>query len=128
MTKYTANDLCNLFSTGQYGRFYVVSNWDRDPRFRIQILPEGEVAKPNGKSNLCLNSDAVLVYGHVANEIGNGKKDTDWIYKGKWVDDFGRMVVQARAKIEEDRTVAQSLALEKQRLENERIQKLLSQY
>lgn len=117
-----------MFSTGQYGRFYVVSNWDSDPAFRIQILPEGEVAKPNGKPNLCLNSDAVLVYGHVPDPSKKSGKSCGWIHQGKWVDDF---LALANSIFEEKREKEERLAREKEERETAKMKReleLLSQY
>ena len=53
----------HLFKTGQYGRLYITSgSHARGNTLRIQVLPEGEIAIPNGSGNTCLNKDAVIVY------------------------------------------------------------------
>lgn len=124
--KFTENDLCNLFVTGQYGRFYVVSNWDGSPRFRVQLLPKGEAAKPNGKPNLCLNSDAVLVYGHVSND--GGKKECGWIHDGRWVDDFLDMAKSKRQALDFEHVSANLARKEKEAAEEKRITELLLRY
>ncbi len=95
-----AREYANLFQTGQYGRFYITSGKHaRGYTFRIQILPEGEIAKPNGEPNICLNSNAVLVYGVVSGQLG-WSEAYDWIYKGKWVDDFNSIVREKKEELE----------------------------
>jgi len=124
--EFTAKEFCSLFETGQYGRFYVVSNWDSGPVFRVQVLPEGEMAKPNGKPNLCLNHNAVLVYGEIVDEAG--KKKSGWIHQGKWVDDF---IAKANAKAEQIREKEEREAKAKEEREfseQQRIAYLLSKY
>ena len=67
---------------------------------RIQVLPAGEVAKPNGSNNPCLNSKAVLVYGVVSGNPG-WTEVYGWIHEGKWQDDFAKLVAEKQNELSE---------------------------
>jgi len=87
-----AKEYARLFNTGQYGKLYIVSgSHARGSTFRIQILPEGEEAMPNGDNNLCLNNNAVEVYGIVAGHPGWTER-YGWLEIGKWMQDFEKLV------------------------------------
>ena len=93
----------DLFETGQYGRFYVVSYISAAgrPVFVIQILPKDTPAiinVVNKKCNLCLNKDAVEVFG-VISEHPTLTIEYGWIHKGKWIDDFEKLIEQKRCEI-----------------------------
>lgn len=123
----TPRDLARLFPTGQYGRFYVVSNLeDIDTPFRVQVLPAGEAALPNGKPNLCLNSDAVLVYGQLPME--GRHKSSGWLHQGKWVDDFMEMAFAKKAEIDAMKEAETAAKNERELAAKKRIQELLSMY
>ena len=95
-----AREYSNLFETGQYGRLYIISgSHARGRTFRIQVLPEGEEAEPNGSGNPCLNRDAVMVYGVVAGNPG-WTESYGWLHRGPWVQDFETMVKERRANLE----------------------------
>lgn len=86
-----------LFKTGQYDQFYFTSgSHERGTTFQIQILPKNEQATPNGSNNLCLNDNAVLVYGYLSGHNG-WTEIYGWIHKGPWVADFNLMVDEALA-------------------------------
>jgi len=66
-----AKEYAHLFKTGQYGKLYLVSSSHaRGTTFHIQVLPAGEKAKSNGEHSLCLNANAVEVYGVVGGNPG----------------------------------------------------------
>jgi len=97
-----AREYAKLFKTGQYGKLYITSgSHARVLTFRIQVLPEGEKAIPNGDGNQCLNKDAVSVYDVVSGNRG-WTESYGWIHDGKWKDDFEAMVVERKAQIEKE--------------------------
>lgn len=87
-----ATEYAALFETGQYGRFYIVSDSHaRGKTFHIQILPKDEIARPNGAGNLCLNGDAVEVYGIIGGRPG-WDEYYGWKHFGPWQRDFEKLV------------------------------------
>lgn len=91
-----ATEYARLFRTGQYGKLYLVSSSHaRGSTFRIQILPEGKKAEPNGDNNLCLNDDAVVVYGIVGGHPGWTER-YGWLETGRWMDDFEKLVKETK--------------------------------
>lgn len=92
------SEKAHLFKTGQYGKLYITSSSHaRGNTLRIQVLPEGEIAIPNGSGNTCLNKDAVLVYDIVSGQRG-WTEVYGWLHQGKWQDDFRKLVVDAEKK------------------------------
>ena len=86
-----------LFETEQIGQFYVVHGQHaRGDTFEIQILPKGVKAVANGKGNLCLNSEAVLVYGQ-AGGISGWTDSYGWLIAGPWQASFRDLVKQRAA-------------------------------
>jgi DNA-binding XRE family transcriptional regulator len=89
----------HLFKTGQYGRLYITSgSHARGRTLRIQVLPEGEKALPNGSGNECLNKNAVTVYDAISGQRG-WTEVYGWLHEGKWQDDFRKLVVDAEKEI-----------------------------
>lgn len=94
-----ARHYAQLFETGQYGRLYITSgSHARGLTFRIQVLPQGEQAKGNGRNNLCLNPDAVEVYGIISGNPG-WTEEYGWKYRGPWIEDFQDLVVKQKRKL-----------------------------
>jgi hypothetical protein len=123
-----AREYARLFKTGQYGKMYITSgSHARGLTFRIQILPEGEEAIPNGSQNLCLNENAVLVYGVVSGNPG-WTESYGWIHKGKWVEDFENLVRSKQMEIDHENQLHQAASEELEMQEKERIRKLLESY
>jgi hypothetical protein len=88
-----------MFSTGQYGRLYLVSGCHaRGKTFRLYVLPEGEAALSNGPSNGPLNADAVEVYGVTGGHPG-WTETYGWLHHGKWEQDFAALVKMRRAHL-----------------------------
>ncbi len=88
-----AREYADLIPTGQYKRLYISSHYHaRGKTFRIYVLPEGEVAVPNGP-NAPLNKNAVEVYGITGGQPG-WTETYGWLHQGKWVDDFNLLVTQ----------------------------------
>ena len=118
----------HLFKTGQYGRLYITSSSHaRGQTLRIQVLPDGEKAIPNGSNNPCLNNNAVMVYDAISGKLG-WTETYGWLHKGKWQDDFRKLVVDAEKRIEYLKKQSEKSKAEKQKQEEERLSKLLSDY
>jgi len=123
-----AREFAKLFKTGQYGKLYIVSgNHARGRTFQIQILPKDEVAIPNGENNLCLNKDAVEVYGVTGGNPG-WSESYGWLHRGPWEKDFKKLA---------DKIIADRLAVSKKTEEkirkaalekHQQIQRLLDAY
>jgi len=96
-------------------------------KFRIQILPKDEEAIPNGKQNLCLNKNAVEVYGVIGGNPGWTER-YGWIHKGKWVDDFQIMVNDRTVKVLEEISKAEKLTAQLKEQEMKRVKLLLNNY
>ena len=123
-----AREYSQLFKTGQYGRLYITSSSHaRGNTFRIQVLPKGEEAQPNGDNNICLNKDAVEVYGVIGGNPG-WTEFYGWKYEGPWQSDFEAMVLQRKAELETEQHVqaTQQAEREKELLNRER--ELLASY
>lgn len=123
-----AREYAELFPTGQYGRLYITSGTHaRGRTFRIQVLPAGEKAKGNGEMNMCLNKDAVEVYGIVSGNPG-WTEEYGWLHVGSWQEDF-RKIYEAK---KEEVTIRHRKELrarqDREFAENERVQDLLEKY
>lgn len=122
-----ADEYADLFRTGQYGRFYITSgSHARGATFHIQILPDMEEAVPNGP-NMCLNKEAVEVYGITSGNPGWTEK-YGWLYTGPWVSDFDALVAEKRAKLKAIEVEEKAYNDSKAREEYERKMKLLREY
>lgn len=123
-----AREYTQLFPTGQYGRFYLTSgSHARGSTFHIQILPEGETAIPNGPNNLCLNKEAVEVYGITGGQPG-WTETYGWLHNGKWVEDFEQLVQQRKTQIEDQWLKHLASAMAKEEAEKQRVKVLLDSY
>jgi hypothetical protein len=123
-----ARQYAELFETGQYGKLYIVSgSHARGKTFHIFVLPEGEQAIPNGSNNPPLNKDAVEVYGVTEGQPGWTEK-YGWLHHGKWEDDFAELVKQAIQKKTADEADQKACELRRQRIERDRIERLLAAY
>lgn len=117
-----------LFKTGQYGKLYITSgSHARGRTFRIQVLPEGVEAIPNGPNNMCSNNNAVEVYGVIKGNLV-WTEEYDWLHKGKWQDDFMKLVQEKENETYEEKKRKEELK-QKQELEKEtKIKSLLNNY
>lgn len=123
-----AREYADLFETGQYGRLYIVSaSHARGKTFRIQILPKNEKAISNGPINLCLNPDAVEVYGVVDGQPG-WTESYGWLHQGKWIEDFNNMVEQRKEEIRKKENAWRQQQLKDEHEETARVNKLLAEY
>lgn len=123
-----AREFAKLFKTGQYGKLYITSgDHARGTTFHIQILPEGETAKPNGAQNLCLNSDAIEVYGIVAGQPG-WTEEYGWLHEGAWQEDFRKLVTSKQMEITAKEKQNQATTEEAAQAKREREKKLLDAY
>ncbi|MGO4524769.1 hypothetical protein AB4097_07875 [Microvirga sp. 2MCAF35] len=116
-----AREFAQLFQTGQHGRLYLVSSsHGRGKTFHVYVLPEGVEAKPNHNC-APLNVDAVEVYGITGGQPG-WTETYGWLHKGRWQDDFAKLVAERRAQIadreakqERDRVAAEAARIARQR-------------
>lgn len=93
-----ARQYAQIFKTGQYGRLYIVSSQHaRGKTFRIQVLPKDEKAMPNGEGNLCLNENAVEVYGIIEGQPG-WSESYGWLHMGPWQQDFYKLAAERDAE------------------------------
>lgn len=123
-----ATEYAELFETGQYGKLYLtVGSHARGDTFHIQVLPKGEKASPNGTGNLCTNENAVVVYGVIGGNPG-WTEFYGWLHKGKWQEDFRKLVEERKAEIalEEREQSAEKASAEA--VEKQRIGRLLADY
>jgi hypothetical protein len=123
-----AKKYAKLFKTGQYERLYITSSSHaRGDTFRIQVLPEGEKAEPNGCNNQCLNSNAIEVYGAISGNLG-WTEEYGWKHKGKWQEDFEELVCSKEMELEVIEKKNQVMIKKKEKEEKERVENLLSKY
>lgn len=123
-----AKKYAGLFKTGQYERLYITSSSHaRGDTFRIQVLPEGEEAKPNGSANQCLNSNAVEVYGVISGNPG-WTEEYGWKHEGKWQEDFEKLVRSKEMEIESKNRMNRVTDEENSKAEKVRVDNLLSEY
>lgn len=122
-----ARDYACLFKTGQYGNLYFVSSEHaRGKTFRIFILPDGEKAIPNG-NNAPLNKDSVEVYGVIGGNLG-WTEYYGWIYRGAWIEDFEILVKNRKEDIARKQESLLKKTTKEEKVEKERVKKLLSNY
>lgn len=118
----------HLFETGQYGRLYITSgSHARGRTLRIQVLPDGEKAIPNGSQNTCLNSNAVLVYDVISGQRG-WTEVYGWLHNGKWQDDFNNLVLEKELELKLSNEEREKSIKEAQEKNSAKIDKLLKQY
>lgn len=123
-----AREFSKLFKTGQYGRLYIVSSSHaRGNTFRIQVLPKKEKAVLNGTGNECLNDNAVLVYGVVSGNLG-WTEEYGWLHKGKWQEDFYKLVGKRKDEIENTKKQVIKEMEDNKENDQERTKKLLDNY
>ena len=123
-----ARKYARLFKTGQYERLYITSgSHARGDTFRIQVLPEGEKAEPNGSANQCLNSNAVEVYGVISGNLG-WTEEYGWKHEGKWQEVFEKLVHSKKMEIEAKDRMNQVTTEENAKTKKEKVDKLLSDF
>jgi hypothetical protein len=117
-----------LFETGQYGRFYIVSGMHaRGRTFHIYILPEGEGGIYNGKENGPLNADAVEVYGVTGGQPG-WSETYGWLHRGKWEQDFAELVDARKARVAQEQYLREQKLADIEAAEAKRKSELLQAY
>jgi hypothetical protein len=123
-----AREYAMLFETKQYGKLYIVSSEHaRGKTFRIYILPEGEKAISNGRSNSPLNKDAVCVYGVTGGNLG-WTETYGWLHKGAWVNYFECLVKSKQIERDNKRRRTEATTEERDEASKKRIKELLSNY
>lgn len=122
------SDYPNLFTTGQYGRLYLVSSSHaRGKTFRIFVLPAEETSIPNGSPNPPLNADAVEVFGVTGGHPG-WTETYGWLHHGPWEDDFYALVIQRREERRLNREENEATQAQKANAEQAHQQELLAKY
>ena len=125
---YGAREYAELIPTGQYGRLYCTSGVHaRGKTFRIQVLPENEEALSNGAGNICVNRDAITVYGVIGGQSG-WTEWYGWLHHGQWEEDFMslvRAIEKEHKRVIDEREEAN---IHRDLIEKERIEALLSNY
>ena len=123
-----AREYAKLIPTGQYGRLYCTSGVHaRGKTFRIQVLPENEEAISNGPGNMCVNRDAVTVYGVIGGQPG-WTEWYGWLHHGQWEEDFMslvRAIEKEHKRVIDEREEAN---IHRDLIEQARIEALLSNY
>jgi len=95
-----AGKYAKLFKTGQYGRFFISSDYHaRGRTFSIWVLPKGEIVLP-GKFP---SAKAVKVYGVTGGFCG-WTETYGWLHEGKWVEDFQKMVAKRAKEVKAEKT------------------------
>ncbi|MCE5224880.1 MAG: hypothetical protein LLG05_03380 [Porphyromonadaceae bacterium] len=123
-----AREYSELFKTGQYGRLYITSGRHaRGRTFHIQVLPKYEKARPNGDTNMCLNSDAVEVYGIIGGQPG-WTEFYGWKHEGPWQYDFEQMVLKRKDEINKQLQIQAELSSKRDKETFEKEQALLATY
>lgn len=123
-----AGEFSGLLKTEQVGRLYIVmGSHARGYTLQIFVLPEGELAKPNGPNNACLNADAVEVYGVISGQPG-WTESYGWLHIGPWVEDFENLIDNRRADQRKRDDMKKEGEDAKKALEAQRKQALLATY
>ncbi len=124
-----AREYANLFSKAvQIGRLYILPHYHaRGKTFRIYVLPEGESVVENAGINPPLNAESVEVYGIVGGNPG-WTESYGWIHRGKWQDDFNRIVAEKVLQKEEDEANAQVKYFNNLKDKDNHIKSLLDSY
>ena len=123
-----AREYAGLFNTGQCGRLYIVSSSHaRGRTFHIQVLPEGEEAISNGNSNLCINRDAVEVYGIVSGRPG-WTEAYGWLHDGPWRYGFYKLVQHRKEEFSRSSSCESAATSLRERIKYDREIELLSSY
>ena len=97
-----AYDYALLFKKGEhrYGRLLLVANHDEEGKiFSIYVM-----AKRTNKFRI----DRVKVYGLISGTVIYGEK-YGWIYKGRWQEDFEKIIKQKECEDKKERKIEQIL-------------------
>ena len=119
-----AREYAGIFQTGQYGKLYLVcGNHARGRTFHIYVMPSEtkHIGMP------CTCKEAVEVYGIVSGQPG-WTETYGWLHRGKWINDFDRLVADRLASIAEHRRRQQENKKEEALTEKEQTLQLLSNY
>jgi len=112
----------------QYGKLYLLPGFTEKGRtFEIWVLPEGESVTPEASP---LNSvpNAVLVYGVISGSRSGIREEYGWVHRGKWVEDFEKLVKEARDQLVMKLNARRLEIEEAEKEERLRIRRLLDNY
>lgn len=112
-----------LFKTGQYDRLYILSlNYGYIHKgLDIYVLPKDRIAIIDFINKPPINENIVKVYGVVDNKH-------DWLHKGKWCEDFNKLVEQKQQEHSEKTKERERMFKTKIEAEQKKIKKLLAAY
>jgi hypothetical protein len=121
-----ATEYARMFTTGQYGRLYLVSDSHaRGETFHIWVLPPD--AKLDGESRPWSLPDAVEVYGIIGGQPG-WTETYGWLHKGKWQEDFATLVESRRATLADIHAQEVQRKARDEKAESQRKAELLARY
>jgi len=121
-----ADEYYDLFNgqSQQIGRLFLHPHTHaRGKCFKIFLLPEGVEIEGNRVGR----RDNVCVYGVTGGQLG-WTETYGWLYKGKWQDDFAKIVEERKAAKEAARANAILKTKEADANEKDRINNLLYSY
>lgn len=109
----------------QIGRLYLQFHTHaRGKCFEIFLLPEERIEKGDRLSSF---KDVVEVYGMTQGQRG-WTEEYGWIHKGKWVDDFYKIVAAKEIEIEKKRLLNKESSKQRKEEKESNTKKLLSNY
>jgi hypothetical protein len=117
-----ADEYARLFSTGQYGKLYLVSgSHARGLTFHIWVLPDDKPVES------IRYSDAVEVYGITGGQPG-WSETYGWLHHGKWEQDFYALVESRKAEIARASVSRYDEKLSVKEAEKRRVAAILERY
>lgn len=88
----TANTIKQIFTSGQYGRFYIDNDLGEIHRNKrpltISLLPKEEKAVLLDFDRQLINFNKVVIYAPKKNPHFSDIDTHEWIYEGEWIEDF----------------------------------------
>ena len=120
-----AREYSYLFTSGQYGRFYIdSSSHARGRTFQIFLLPEG-MTLSKGQTVNKFSPDVVEIFGMLGGDLG---WTYGWIHHGKWVDDFQKFVDEKLEKKKIQTELDEKVKKQKEEDSKNKIKSLLESY
>lgn len=126
----------DLFETGQYGGLYIVMYRDtiNGDSMEIYALPKNTHAITDGlDGHPPKNKDMVKVYGRALRRthlLGGAtySNEPQWLHEGRWKEDFEKLVAEKLTNLEQKRILRKAEIEAKEKLERQRIKKILDSY
>lgn len=126
----------DLFETGQYGGLYVVIYRDHinGDSMEIYALPNNTHAITDGlDGHPPKNKDMVKVYGKALRKTDllggvTYSNECHWLHEGRWKEDFEKLVAEKLAILKQKRILHKAEIEAKEKLEQQRIKRILDSY